>query len=153
MQQKQQVRIYPKIQSNIVIAASKKKMGDFAERKKEVTEIYSYRGVFEIVDGRVCRIKHRDGPTDIMRINGVEMIIDTSDISKEDDFQFPRSHTSRVVERTQYKISKKSTVVFVIETVDDEDDEYVDYYFMTDNYDQAIHQMDIIEFLNIIKLY
>ena len=35
MQQKQQVRIYPKIQSNIVIAASKKKMGDFRNTKKK----------------------------------------------------------------------------------------------------------------------
>lgn len=142
-------RVYPKITSNLVRAAEIK-LYDFLSNKKEIIEIYSCRGVFEIDNSKVYRVKHLDGPTTQVTIRDIGMVVDKSTITRTPEFQFPRSHTSRTIVRSTYKISKKSTVKFVTESCDDVDDPYMDYYFVTDNYDQTNHQMDMIEFLNMI---
>ena len=101
-------------------------------------------------DSKVYRVKHTDSPTETITVRDVSMIVDKSTVTKIPEFQFPRSHMSRTVIRSTYKISKKSTVQFVIESCDDPDDLYLDYYFVTDNYDQLNHQMDMIAFLDMI---
>ena len=142
-------RVYPKITSNLVRAAESK-LYDFISSKKEIIEIYSCRGIFEIDNSKVYKVKHANGPTAQINIRDIAMVVDKSSITRTPEFQFPRSHTSRNVIRTTYKIAKKSTVKFVTESCDDGDDPYMDYYFITDNYEQKNHQMDIIEFLNMI---
>jgi len=144
-----QTRIYPKIQSNLV-RDSVAKLYDYLVNKREVQEIYSCRGIFEVSDSKVYRVKHTDGPTETITVHDVSMIVDKSTVKKVPEFQFPRSHMSRAVVRSTYKISKKSTVQFVIESCDDPDDLYLDYYFVTDNYDQLNHQMDMIAFIDMI---
>lgn len=142
-------RIYPKIPSNLVRKAVSK-LYDYLSHTREVHEIYSCRGIFEIDSSKVYRVTHTDGPTEQITLHDVNMIVDKSVICKILEFQFPRSHSSRTVVRSTYKFSKKSTVQFVVESCDDPDDLYWDYYFVTDNYNQSNHQMDMIEFLNMI---
>ena len=142
-------RIYPKIPSNLV-RDSVAKLYDYLASKREIQEIFSCRGMFEIDNSKVYRVAHTDGPTEQITVRDVSMVVDKSTINKIQEFQFPRSHTSRTLVRSTYKISKKSTVQFVIESCDDPDDLYWDYYFVTDNYDQLNHQMDIIAFLDML---
>jgi hypothetical protein len=147
---KSHTRVYPKIASNLVRAA-KDRLYDFMSSQTEITEIYSCRGMFEIENSKVYRVNHEDGPTVQITLDNVHMVVDKGTITRTLDFQFPRSHTSRTIVRSTYKISKKSTVKFVTDVCDDPNDPYMDYYFITDNYDQKIHQMDMIEFLNLIR--
>ena len=142
-------RVYPKIASNLV-RDSASKLYDSLSSRKEIIEIYSCRGIFEIDNSKVYRMKHADGPTSQITIHGINMVVDKSTITRTPEFQFPRSHTSRTIVRSAYKISKKSTVQFITEVCEDADDPYMDYYFVTDNYDQKNHQMDMIEFLEMM---
>ena len=142
-------RVYPKIASNLVRDAEHK-LYDYMSSKTEIIEIYSCRGMFEIENSKVYRVKHSDGPTSQITVSEVSMVVDNSTITRTPEFQFPRSHTSRTIVRSTYKISKKSTVKFITEVSEDPDDPYMDYYFVTDNYDQKNHQMDMIEFLEMI---
>ena len=146
---KPHTRIYPKIPSNLVRNSSTK-LYDYLVNKQEIQEIYSCRGMFEVDNSKVYRVTHADGPTEQIVIDGVNMVVDKSTINKIQEFQIPRSHTSRTLVRSTYKISKKSTVQFVTESCEDPDDLYWDYYFVTGNYDQLNHQMDIVEFINMI---
>ena len=142
-------RVYPKVASNLV-RDSATKLYDSLSSRKEIIEIYSCRGIFEIDNSKVYRVKHADGPTSQITIHGVNMVVDKSTITRTPEFQFPRSHTSRTIVRSAYKISKKSTVQFITEVCDATDDPYMDYYFVTDNYAQKNHQMDMIEFLEMM---
>jgi hypothetical protein len=139
-------RLYPRIPSTQIRAAAPR-LAELISNKKEICEISSFRGLYEFVDGKTYSINWADKPTELIRIEETSFVVDRSTVAREQAFQFPRSHVAREIIRTTYKISRKSTVQFIIES----GDESMDYYFMTNDYDQSIHQMDIIAFLKMLK--
>ena len=114
--------------------------------------IYSYQGVFKLINDKIIYQTVLDKPIKEYYINDIKCLIDDSNINYDEEYyQLPFNHKNIITNVKYYHLRNKALVDFVIEECDDN---IVDLYFITnENLDNKSIQEDIVTLLSLLKLY
>ena len=119
------MRIYienydPKNITNIMLS---KKLEDYFRNKKSFIEIYSDEGIYNIENNKIYKLKYNNNNENIKKIINFfkeketaryNLIIDYSQIEKEECFQISTNHISRKIEIFKYSLCEKSNIELII---------------------------------------
>ena len=126
------------------------KLETFLDSTRYICYIWSFTGLFQVENDRIYSIKIKDVLAKKTLLGAYPVTIDESEfVRQEESFQIaPRSHKDYTTLKT-YRLSKESTVEFVLEY---KDHELYDNYFLlpkgSDIHSQKI-KAEILEFLNL----
>jgi len=112
---------------------------------------YTDDGIIEVVRDKLKKYIINDEPTERIKYNNNNFIIDNSYFTKEDHYQISNYNIFINKSIIEYKLRQRSIISFVIEK---QDNEILDYYFKINTKDKnidAIDKKDIDTFLSLLN--
>jgi len=112
---------------------------------------YTDDGIIEVVRDKLKKYIINDEPTERIKYNNNNFIIDNSYFTTEDHYQISNYNIFINKSIIEYKLRQRSIISFVIEK---QDNEILDYYFKINTKDKnidAIDKKDIDTFLSLLN--
>ena len=129
---------------------NKSKLNQLYKREKNITMIYSLKGIYEIQKDEIYEINIKDEEIECVQIKEYECILDKSIIKfGKNQNQIPFDHILVNIKKKIYKLNEDSLVEFIVENVNNN---IKDYYFnVKDNLNTYEIKNEIYTFLSDIN--